>query len=123
MFRWREYNPHAKGLRTVLSPLESEVMKIMWGRKRATARTVYTILKTKLRTSRPSVNATLNSLSKRGFLVSEVSSGKGGLKYVYRPTVSRSEFEREVVTGVLNSLLESFGKTAKKIMKEKSRKG
>ena len=119
MFSWTEYRPHKEGLQTVFSPIESEIMAIMWREKRATARTVHTLLKSKHRVNRSTVNAAMNSLCKRGLLSSSVSRGKGGLKYVYKVKVSRRKFEREVVGRVLDSLLKYYGKTAKKRIREK----
>lgn len=122
MFSWTEYKPHRKGPQTVLSPLESEVMTIMWREKRSTTRTVHTLLKSKHSVNRSTVNAIMNSLCKRGLLASSVSKGRGGLKYIYKVKVSRRRFEREIVDKMLDSLLESFGKTSKKLMREKLRR-
>jgi len=119
LFKWTEYKPHRGGAQTVLSPLESEGMEIMWGEKRATARTVYTRLKSKHSVNRSTVNVIMGSLRKRGLLTSSVSKGRGGLKYIYKVKVRRGKFEQEVVGKVLDSLLESFGKTSKKLMREK----
>jgi predicted transcriptional regulator len=119
LFNWAEYKPHREGLQTVLSPLESEIMAIMWREKRATARTIYTLLKIKHSVNRSTVNVVLGSLRKRGLLTSSVSKGRGGLKYVYKVKISRGKFEQEVVGKVLDSLLESFGKTSKRLMREK----
>ena len=102
-----------------MSPLESEVMEIMWREKRATARTVFTRLESKHSVNRTTVNAIMGSLHKRGLLTSSVSRGKGGLKYVYKVKISRRRFEREVVGKVLDSLLESYEKTSKRLMREK----
>ena len=119
MFSWTEYNPQKQGVQTVLSQLESEVMGIMWREKRATVRTVHTRLKSKHSINRSKVNAVMSSLRKRGLLTSSVSKGRGGLKYIYKVKVCRKRFEREVVGKVLDSLLESYGKTSKKLMREK----
>ncbi len=119
MFSWTEYNPHKQGVQTVLSPLESEVMGIMWREKRATVRTVHTRLKSKHSINRSKVNAVMSSLRKRGLLTSSVSKGRGGLKYIYKVKICRRKFEREVVGKVLDSLLESYEKTSKKLMPEK----
>ncbi len=122
MFGWTEYKPSRKGTRTVLSPLESEVMTIMWREKRATARTVHTLLKIKHSVNRSRINAIMNSLCKRGLLKSSVCKGRGGLRYVYKVKISRRKFERGVVDKVLDSLLESYEKTSKKLMREKLRR-
>ena len=119
MFSWAEYKPHRQGLQTVLSPLESEVMGIMWREKSATARTVYTLLKSKHSVNRPTVTSAMNSLCKRGLLKKTISKGRGGLRYVFKVQISRGRFEREVVGKVIDSLLESYRKTAKKQMREK----
>jgi len=94
-------------------------MDIMWREKRATARTVYTRLKSKHSVHRPTINAVMSSLCKRGLLSARVSKGRGGLKYIYKVRLSRARFEREVVGKVIDSLLSSFRKTAKKQMREK----
>ena len=123
MFNWAEYRPHKEGLQTVFSPIESEIMAIMWREKRTTARTVHTLLKSKHNVNRSTVNVAMNSLCKRGLLSSSISRGKGGLKYIYKVKVSRRKFEREVVGKVLDSLLKSYGKTAKKHIREKLKEG
>lgn len=68
LFSWTEYRPLKQGAQTVLSPLESEVMEIMWKEKRATARHMYNRLEAKHSINRTTVNATMNALSKRGLL-------------------------------------------------------
>lgn len=119
LFSWTKYNPHKNGLRTVLSPLESEVMEVMWREKRATTRTIYTRLKGRHSVNRSTVNVVMSSLCKRGLLSSRVGKGRGGLKYIYKVRFSRARFEREVVGKVLGSLLTSFERTTRKQMKEK----
>lgn len=123
LFSWTEYRPHKEGLQTVLNPLESEIMEIMWREKRATARTIHTLLKSKHNVNRPTVNAAMNSLCKRRLLCSNIGRGKGGLRYVYKVKVSRRKFEREVVGKVIDSLFGSYGKTAKKLAREKLGRG
>jgi predicted transcriptional regulator len=119
LFSWAEYKPQKRGLQTVLNPLESEVMGIMWREKSATARTIYTLLKSKHSINRPTVTSAMNSLCKRGLLKKTISKGRGGLRYVFKVQISRGKFEREVVGKVIDSLLESYKNTAKKQMREK----
>ncbi len=119
MFSWTSYNPHKEGFQTVLNPIESEIILIMWREKRATVRTVQTLLGNKTTLKRSSVNAAMKSLCERGLLTSSVSKGKGGLKYVYKIKVSRRGFENEVVEKVIDSLLKCYEKKAKKMMREK----
>ena len=119
MFSWTEYRPFKQGLQTVLSPLESEVMDIMWKEKRATARHIYNRLKLKHSINRTTVNATMNALAKHGLLGNKISKGRGGLKYIYYVRCSRSKFSRQVVDKVLDSLFEAYGRTTKKCMRAK----
>lgn len=119
MFSWTNYNPHKEGFQTVLNPIESEIILIMWREKRATVRTVQTLLKNKTKLKRSSVNAAMRSLCERGLLSSSVSKGKGGLKYMYRVKISRRSFENEIVEKVLDSLLNFYEKKTKKMMREK----
>jgi len=119
LFSWTNYNPHKEGFQTVLNPIESEIILIMWREKRATVRTVQTLLKNKTKLKRSSVNAAMRSLCERGLLSSSVSKGKGGLKYMYRVKISRRSFENEIVEKVLDSLLNFYEKKTKKMMREK----
>jgi predicted transcriptional regulator len=114
---WTEYRPGERGLRTVLNELESEIMNLMWRKKRATARTVYTLLNSRHSVPRSKVNATMNALCKKGLLSSKISRGRGGLRYIYKVRVSRSRFEREVVEAVVTSLLSSF-RNSKRVIQE-----
>ena len=118
-FNWAEYRPLKEGLQTVLSPLEAEIILILWREKRATNRTVQTLLKSKTKSKRSTVNAAMKSMCERGLLSSSISKGKGGLKYVYKIKVSRTRFEKDVVEKVVDSLLNSYGRTAKKMMRKK----
>jgi predicted transcriptional regulator len=122
LFRWTEYRPFKQGAQTVLNPLESEIMEILWKEKKATARHVFNRLKVKHSMGRSAVNATMNGLCKRGLLSTKLSKGKGGLKYIYRIKLSRGRFEREVVDKIIDSLFESYKRTAQKKMKEKLRR-
>jgi predicted transcriptional regulator len=119
LFSWTNYNPHKEGLQTVLNSVESEIILIMWREKRATVRTVQTLLGNKTNLKRSTVNAAMKSLCDRGLLSSSVSKGKGGLKYIYKIKISRGRFEKEIVGEVLESLLKCYEKKTKKLMREK----
>ncbi len=119
MFSWTDYDPHKEGLQTVLSPVEADIIVVMWREKRATARTIQTLLGNKRKLKRATVNSAMKSLCGRGLLTSSITKGKGGLKYVYKVKISRRKFEREVVNKVLDSLLGCYEKTSKKIIREK----
>ncbi len=119
LFSWTDYRPQREGIETVLSPIESEIILIMWRRKRATVRTVKILLSNKKNLKRATVNAAMKSLCERGLLSSSITKGKGGLKYIYKIKISRRKFEKCIIDKVLDSLLKSYGRTAQKIIKEK----
>lgn len=103
----------------MLNPLEAEIMDLMWRKKQATASFIYNRLKSRCSVRRSAVNVAMNSLCKRGLLTKKVSKGRGGLKYVFKVRSSRTRFEREIIDRVIDSLLDSFGKTARKRIKER----
>ncbi len=119
MFQWTEYRPFKQGVQTVLSPLESEIMEIMWKEKRATARYMFNRLKARHSVNRSTVNVTMNSLVKRGLLGQKLSKGRGGLRYIYHVRCSRGRFERQVVDKIIDSLFESYKRIVQKRMREK----
>ncbi len=102
-----------------MNPLEAEIMDILWKKKQATAGLIYNRLKGKCNVRRSAVSVAMNSLCKRGLLTKKVSKGRGGLKYIFKVRSSRARFEREVIDRVVDSLLDSFGKTAKKRIRER----
>lgn len=114
-FEWHEYRPGETGYTTVLGPLETQIMDILWERTTATARDVYELLKIDNPSIRRStVSIMMARLDERNLVEKEVTSGKGGLKYVYTVSIEREAFENEVVLTVLSSLFEAFPKTTDK---------
>lgn len=111
-FEWHEYRPREKGYTTVLGPLETQIMGILWECGTATARDVYEQLKEENPSMRRStVSIMMARLDDRNLVEKEVTSGKGGLKYVYTVTIGRDAFEEEVVKTVIASLSDAFPET------------
>jgi predicted transcriptional regulator len=109
MFRWHEFRPDEKGVEKVLSPLESEIMQIMWDEKISVARDIYEIMKKKeKKTRRSTISIMMNRLRERGLLERQPETGKGGERYVYTVRVSKEEFSHAVVDKVMRSLIETF---------------
>jgi predicted transcriptional regulator len=109
MFRWHEFRPDEKGVEKVLSPLESEIMQIMWDEKISVARDIYEIMKKKeKKTRRSTISIMMNRLRERGLLERQPETGKVGERYVYTVRVSKEEFSHAVVDKVMRSLIETF---------------
>ncbi len=109
MFRWHEFRPDENGVEKVLSPLESEIMQIMWKEKTSMARDVYEIMKKREKdTRRSTVSIMMNRLHERGLLDRRPEKGKGGKRFIYTVRVTEKEFSQIVVAKVMQSLLETF---------------
>jgi predicted transcriptional regulator len=114
-FEWHEYRPGEKGYTTVLGPLETQIMEILWDKGTTTAREVYELLREDNPAIRRStISIMMARLDERNLVEKEVTSGKGGLKYVYTVTIDRGSFEEEVVRTVLESLSDAFPETTKR---------
>ncbi len=114
-FEWHEYRPREKGHTTVLGPLETRIMAILWECGTATAREVYDLLRKENPSIRRStVSIMMARLDDRNLLEKEVESGKGGLKYVYTVTIGRDAFEDEIVKTVISSLADAFPETTER---------
>jgi predicted transcriptional regulator len=90
-------------------------MEILWDKGTTTAREVYELLREDNPAIRRStISIMMARLDERNLVEKEVTSGKGGLKYVYTVTIDRGSFEEEVVRTVLESLSDAFPETTKR---------
>lgn len=118
MFRWRDFRPDENGFEKVLSPLEAEIMQIMWKEEISVARDVYEIMKKKNKdTRRSTVSIMMNRLRERGLLERKPETGKGGKRFIYTVRVNKEEFSQCVVGKVMNALLDSFENATYKYVK------
>ncbi|MGB9722743.1 MAG: BlaI/MecI/CopY family transcriptional regulator [Chloroflexia bacterium] len=100
------FDPRQRGLGQVLGPLEAEVMWLVWQQGQATVRQVHRLLSRKRELAYTTVMTTMARLAEKGFL----RRTRRGMAYLYRPTMTREEFDRWVVRSVLSGLLETFGR-------------
>ncbi len=110
-----EYSPHKKGIEKILSPMESEIMEIMWRKKMATAKEVFSSLK---KGKRSSISIILQRLCEKGLLSRKEEIAKGGKRYIYSVKIDRETFEKYVVKTVIDSLVESFGEGVRDYLKQ-----
>lgn len=110
-----EYSPDKKGIEKVLGRMESEIMEIMWRKKRATAKEIFQTLKSGKRSS---ISILLQRLCEKGLLSRKEEVAKGGTRYVYFVEVDKPTFERYVVKRVMDSLTESFEKYVREYLKK-----
>ena len=101
-----------KGLECLLSPLEADVLSILWTRKQIRVREIYNKLKGKRKVALTSVAVILDRLYKKKFVARSVQVGRGGHHYIYSSKVSKDDFEHSVLHETVNKLIENFGDVA-----------
>ncbi|HEX8599641.1 MAG TPA: BlaI/MecI/CopY family transcriptional regulator [Chloroflexia bacterium] len=99
------FNPSSERSSKVLGPLEDDIMEVVWSQGSATVSTVHKALREKKDIAYTTVMTTMSRLAKKHLLNQDTTNSS----YVYTPTLSRGDFERYVVRGVVNGLFEDFG--------------
>ncbi len=97
---------------SLLSPLEGDVLKVLWPDRRMRVRHIYEKLKPSRDVALSSVAVILDRLFEKGVVDREIETGRGGIRYVYYPLKDRKEFEKSVIETTVNSLIDRFGSTA-----------
>ncbi len=97
---------------SILSPLEQDILKVLWPDRQLRVRQIYDKLKTRRKLALSSVAVLLDRLHERGIVARKIENGRGGIRYIYHPTRDRRDFEKSVVETAVNRLIESFGSTA-----------
>ena len=106
----------------VLSPLENDVISILWPNKSMRVREIHTKLKNKRRVAVSSVAVILDRLFEKGLVDRKMETARGGVRYIYYPTKDKKEFEKSVVEDVVNGLIDRFGSTAVSYFNERFKK-
>ncbi|HEX8231025.1 MAG TPA: BlaI/MecI/CopY family transcriptional regulator [Chloroflexia bacterium] len=99
------FNPSSERSSKVLGPLEDDIMEVVWSQGSATVSTVHKALREKKDIAYTTVMTTMSRLAKKHLLNQDTTNSS----YVYTPTLSRGDFQRYVVRGVVNGLFEDFG--------------
>ena len=109
-------------LQDVLSPLERDILCIIWPNKSLRVRQIYEKLKCKRKLALSSVAVLLDRLHARGVVSRKIEKAQGGTRYVYSPRQNKEAFEKSVVESAVNKLIDSFGSTALSYFQERFRK-
>lgn len=99
------------GLKSVLSPLEYDVLRVLWKTKNARVRKVHKSLKDR-KVALTSVAVTLDRLHQKGVVSRTVEKGRGGGHYIYSARTSKEEFEASVIDSAVNRIISNFGPVA-----------
>jgi predicted transcriptional regulator len=105
---------------SLLSPLEGDVLKILWPDKQMRVREIHEKLKSKVALS--SVAVICDRLHDRGIVARKIETARGGVRYIYYPTQDKNAFEKTVVEDTVNKLIETFGSTAVSYFNDRFRK-
>lgn len=106
-----QYNMDGKKLEAFLGPLEANVMDAIWTSKKTpvTVREIYEALKKTKNIAYTTVMSTMDRLFEKNLLDRRIEKGRGGLYYVYWPSLEKQSFQRSAVREVLSSLINNFG--------------
>ena len=96
----------------LLSPLESEVLRILWKQGDARVRDIYAALPRRRSVALTSVAVILDRLHRKGMVSRRAEAGRGGYHYIYSARASRQEFEHSVIERTVDKLIDNFGPTA-----------
>ncbi|MDI6721385.1 MAG: BlaI/MecI/CopY family transcriptional regulator [Candidatus Aenigmarchaeota archaeon] len=99
-----------KGIHSLLSPLETDILLLLWKLEQAKVKDIHKMLKRKAALT--SVAVTLDRLHQKGVVSRTVEKGLGGGHYIYCPKSTRHEFEESVIDHTVNRLMNNFGAVA-----------
>jgi len=96
----------------ILSPLESNILDLLWPDKTLKVREIYNKLKKKRKVALSSVAVILDRLHKKNIVDRKRENVRGGFRYLYYPTIGKKQFEVSIVENSVNKLINEFGNTA-----------
>lgn len=99
------FNPSSSKSKKVLGPLEGDIMDVVWSQGSTTVGAVHKALLERKPIAYTTVMTTMSRLAKKNLLNQNTTSSS----YVYTPTLSREDFQRYVVIGVIEGLFDDFG--------------
>ena len=100
------------GVHSILSPLETDTLLILWKLEKARTTEIHRLLKRKRKVALTSVAVTLDRLHQKSIVARTIEKGLGGGHYIYYPKKTRQEFEESVVDHTVNKLINNFGSVA-----------
>lgn len=105
---------------SLLSPLEADVLRVLWPDKAMRVREIHTKLKKKVAVS--SVAVILDRLHEKNIVSRKIETARGGARYIYSPVCDKAGFEKSVVDKTVNKLIEAFGQNAVSYFNERFKK-
>ncbi len=112
----------ADAVSEMLSPLESKILETLWETGECKVRDIHTKIKKNHPCAQTSVAVTLDRLFERKMVERTITTGRGGLAYIYRPRQTREQFQKSLVQQAVDRLVERFGDSAINYFNEKYRR-
>ncbi len=106
-----------------LSPLEMDILEILWNKGQVRVRDIYDILKKKKKVAHTSVAVLLDRLHEKKHVCRKVETCRGGFRYIYSPSSGKEDFHKAVVRRAVDSLIERFGNAAISYFNERCSSG
>jgi predicted transcriptional regulator len=99
------FNPSSSKSKKVLGPLEGDIMEVVWANGPTTVSAVHRALREHKEIAYTTVMTTMSRLAKKNLLNQDRSSAS----YVYSPALSKDEFDKYVIAGIMKALLTDYG--------------
>lgn len=97
----------------VLSPLEMDVLNVLWRKDDGMrVRDIYSLLKNRRKVALTSVAVILDRLYEKQLVKRRIETGRGGEHYIYSFRMTQKDFEESVIDKTVNKLIENFGPIA-----------
>lgn len=96
----------------LLSPLEADILKVIWPDRKLKVRQIHDVLKRKRKVALSSVAVLLDRLHEKNIVSRVAETARGGTRYTYFPAKTRNEFEQSVVKSAVDKLIDAFGPVA-----------
>lgn len=98
------FTPMREGLGQVFGPLEAEIMRLVWSHGQSTVKQIHRILSRRREIAYTTVMTTMGRLAEKGVL----ERSRQGVAYLYRPSMSKAEFDQWVMRSVMSGLIDTF---------------
>ncbi|TAL52234.1 MAG: hypothetical protein EPN86_05440 [Nanoarchaeota archaeon] len=97
---------------SILSPLEQDVLGLLWTKKKMRVREIHSVLKKKRKVALCSVAVTLDRLHEKKVVGRQVERARGGARYIYYASSDQETFEKKAIEVAVDKFIEQFGITA-----------
>jgi len=114
----KKINFEKNGLETLFCPVECEALELLWKNGDMKVRDIYKIIKRQRKTTLSSIAVMLSRLYEKKMVKRAIQKGRGGVIYLYSPTMTKENFQKLMIEKTVNKLIDSFGPIAVTYLKE-----